>query len=253
MDSPNEPPDGNSMPFSSDAFLFQSVPPKRGAGADIGGSSVPSSQGCSQTPLLIGLAHNEAHQGQVPSSTSATTAAAHSSIQHQRPSWDPAMLLNPFAHRKSREQQSVARQPFAPCGQFSNGGIAQPSNPVPTEFQFSDLNDFSSSSAPSQQTSAFQDPAKTMSNGMLGSMIEHMNNVQDRSTVPVAKRRKIEGEGDEEAQKNGFHGASSGTLSLYVKQKQQEAQSMPGLKQAQPTLDLTGGMWLPSFMMLREG
>lgn len=112
---------------------------------------------------------------------------------------------------------------------------------MPTQFQFSDLNGFSSSSAPSQQNSAFQDPATRMPNGMLGSMIENMNGVQDRSTVPVAKRRKIEEEGDE-IQKNGFRSASSGILSGYIKQKQQEAHSMPSSKQAQPTLDLTGGI-----------
>lgn len=80
--------------------------------------------------------------------------------------------------------------------------------------------------------------------GLMGSMIEQMNNVQDRSTVPVAKRRKVELDVDEERPKNGFHSASSGILSGYIKQKQHEKQSTPSLKQDRPTLDLTGGMYL---------
>lgn len=151
------------------------------------------------------------------------------------------MLLNPFAYRKAREPQAIARPAFAPSGQFSNGRVTQPRDPVPTQFQFSDLNGFPSSSTPSRQTSATQVPTTTMPNSMLGSMIEHMNGVQDRSTVPVAKRRKIEGEGDDEAQKNGVRSAGSSILSSYIKQKQQEGQSLPSAKKAQSTLDLTGG------------
>lgn len=75
-------------------------------------------------------------------------------------------------------------------------------------------------------------------------MIERMNNVQDRSTVPVAKRQKMMVEDDSDGgRKNGFSSSSSGLLAGYVKDKQRAAASASG--QAHPTLDLTGGTCPP--------
>lgn len=87
-------------------------------------------------------------------------------------------------------------------------------------------------------------------NGM-GSMIERMNNVQDRSTVPVAKRQKMLSDDDSEVgRKNGFSTSSSGILSGYVKDKQREAQSHSGPASGKPhaLLDLTGGNYPPFFL-----
>jgi hypothetical protein len=74
-------------------------------------------------------------------------------------------------------------------------------------------------------------------------MIERMNNVQDRSSVPVAKRRRIEEDLDDQGSQSGFNSnGSSGMLSEYVKQKQQEGQKAPSAaSQSQTTVDLTGG------------
>lgn len=78
----------------------------------------------------------------------------------------------------------------------------------------------------------------------MSSMIERMNHVQDRSSVPVAKRRRIGDDSQDQGSRNGFHGnGSSGMLSGYVKQKQQEGQATPSMTpQSQSTIDLTGGI-----------
>lgn len=89
-------------------------------------------------------------------------------------------------------------------------------------------------------------------NGM-GSMIERMNNVQDRSTVPVAKRQKMMSNDDSEGgPKNGFSRSSSGILSSYLKDKQRAALPMLGVPApasggSHATLDLTGGNCSPFF------
>ncbi|KAL2292654.1 hypothetical protein FJTKL_07758 [Diaporthe vaccinii] len=77
----------------------------------------------------------------------------------------------------------------------------------------------------------------------MSSMIERMNHVQDRSSVPVAKRRRIGEDSQDQGSRNGFHGnGGSGILSGYVKQKQQEGQAAPSMTpQSQSTVDLTGG------------
>lgn len=74
-------------------------------------------------------------------------------------------------------------------------------------------------------------------------MIERMNNVQDRSTVPVAKRRRVGDDSQDQGSRNGFHGnGGTGMLSGYVKQKQQEGQAATSITpRSQSTVDLTGG------------
>lgn len=71
--------------------------------------------------------------------------------------------------------------------------------------------------------------------------------------MPVAKRRRIDFDEDVDDQRgqNGFHGSgSSGMLSGYVKQKQQEGQEFPSaMSQSQTTVDLTGGTCRPCFPM----
>lgn len=79
----------------------------------------------------------------------------------------------------------------------------------------------------------------------MGSMIERMNGVQDRSTVPVPKRRKIAEDdgGDAHRFKSHDGGSSSGMLSGYLEEKKRADQPMPtsltGKKT--PVLDLTAG------------
>lgn len=79
----------------------------------------------------------------------------------------------------------------------------------------------------------------------MGSMIERMNGVQDRSTVPVAKRQKIMEEDAEGLMKSHQSSSSSGLLSGYLKEKQRAEQSMSGLPAARKTqvLDLTAGTY----------
>lgn len=128
-----------------------------------------------------------------------------------------------------------------PLGPNSNGITPDLNNPLQVEFQFSNSNSFPNYPTPAPSSSAALDPTNPTPNGM-SAMIERMNKVQDRSTIPMAKRRRIEDAFEDDRPKNGFHGGSSGMLSDYVKQKQQEGQSRYPPIQAQPTLDLTGGI-----------
>lgn len=94
-------------------------------------------------------------------------------------------------------------------------------------------------------TSPLNGTAGPVPSGM-GSMIERMNNVQDRSSVPVSKRQKMMSDDDSEGKpKNGFAGrSSSGILSGYVKDKQRAGLSVLSASasgKAYATLDLTGG------------
>lgn len=86
-------------------------------------------------------------------------------------------------------------------------------------------------------------PAFAFSNGAMSSMIERTHNVQDRSLVPIAKRRRIDD--DDNGSRNRFHGSGGGILSNYVKQKQNEGHSSSTGMRTPPTfaeIDLTGGI-----------
>lgn len=152
--------------------------------------------------------------------------------------WSPAALLNP--------KSAIASQSIAPASIPSRSHIhgANATNSIATQFafQFSSPNDAPTFRAQPSQPPMTPDAGMSRSstpNGM-STMIERMNNVQDRSSVPVAKRRRIEEDLDGQSGQNGFSSnGSSGMLSEYVKQKQQEGQEAASA--ASTTVDLTGG------------
>lgn len=207
-----------------------------------------------------------------------------STSSSQQPWMNPALLLNPTGKHRNAVQPgpSANGSPSGPSPQSNltfeftntNGNSIEsdPRNQFNSDVQYSNLNHPSPSNllAPSNSHSfSGHDPSASpysiphhMSNvtnslpnsplhslinsppNGMGSMIERMNNVQDRSTVPVAKRQKMMSDDDGEGgRKNGFSTSSSGILSGYVKDKQREAQAegASASGKAHALLDLTGG------------
>ena len=110
-------------------------------------------------------------------------------------------------------------------------------------FQFSSTNGTPNSGYQSPATPTPEDvngnsqdaPAAGMSR-----MIERMNNVQDRSSFPLPKRRKIGEDEDGSSTPGTFRSGGNGMLGEYVRQQRDQTQSVPTLKSA-PSVDLTGG------------
>lgn len=162
----------------------------------------------------------------------------------QLQTWDAATLLNPKAAASGQQAgpSSLPSRPPSNGPQFTNNHAPQ------VAFQFSTPDATNNLHAHPARPSTTPDgagtPRHSTPNGM-SSMIERMNNVQDRGSVPVAKRRRIGEDSQEQGSRNGFHGnGGSGMLSGYVKQKQQEGQAAHSIApQSQSTVDLTGGTW----------
>lgn len=176
--------------------------------------------------------HN--HEGEVTNASGAnrTTMPPHNS-------WDAAALLNPRGFNADSKQR-----PASPAQLLSNG-LKHHTNGQPNlQFQFSNASDSSSGYSQPSSSSAGLEAANSVSaptqNGMT-SMIERMNNLQDRRSVPMVKRRKIDEDASHQTPRNAFSSGSSGMLSEHVHQKQQDKQSTPAALQSQSTLDLTGG------------
>lgn len=105
-------------------------------------------------------------------------------------------------------------------------------------FQFANADDCSAHH-PSSEPATPGAGAPQGANGV-GGWIERMNNVQSRSTVPEAKRRRTEDGQDFAARSNNIPvRGGSGMLGHYVKERREEADGS-GLQQTM-TVDLTGG------------
>lgn len=79
----------------------------------------------------------------------------------------------------------------------------------------------------------------------MGNMIERINDIQDRSSVPHAKRRKVDtpeadAEAEAERKAKGYGAGSGGALGAYVKEKREEGQRNNSARSSQ-TVDLTEG------------
>ncbi|KAK6853338.1 SNF2 family domain-containing protein [Apiospora arundinis] len=156
-------------------------------------------------------------------------------------SLNAAQLLNPRQYMTASHQNNVSgRSTPATFPSRSSG-------PTSLDFQFSSPNEGYASNASTPPSFAYNgafDISHTPSpvNGF-GGMIERMNNVQDRSTVPHPKRRKVEtidldDSADEKTSSNFGHGGSGGMIGQYVKEKKEEAANSPSLSRAN-TVDLT--------------
>ncbi|KAB5523936.1 SNF2 family N-terminal domain-containing protein [Coniochaeta sp. 2T2.1] len=168
------------------------------------------------------------------------------------PSGQQNALLNPKGHNAAlpRTQSSVQMSRPMP-----NGFGSQP----PVAYQFSSASDSNLHAMHGQglpyhnQNPAFLSQQQAQTNGM-GSFLERMNNVQDRSDVPQPKRRKTVAEGDipdPNAPNGGFHFGSGGILGQAVKDEQQKNPAQPRTGRVE-TVDLTSADADEDVVMLQK-
>ncbi|KAI5926168.1 SNF2 family N-terminal domain-containing protein [Camillea tinctor] len=147
--------------------------------------------------------------------------------------YSPALLLNPRAYATGPSVQNNGSPVLL---NRSNGS-------TPLQFQFATPDDVSMSEP---QLSFPQRPIPTNgqlmthengTNGGVGSMIERMNNVEERTAIPQQKRRKLEAENGTEY-KHSFGGGGSGMVGQYVKDRRQEGTSRSSIQSVE-TVDLT--------------
>ncbi|KAK6214450.1 Phosphatidylinositol 4-kinase LSB6 [Pestalotiopsis sp. IQ-011] len=146
---------------------------------------------------------------------------------------NPAMLLNPRGYQPSPTFRSE-----------ETNGHANSNDAGYLDFQFSTPNDGTGSSAstpsaffPQDSGSAIHSHAHTPVNGY-GNMVERLNNVQARSSVPQPKRRKVDADGND-ATSSGFGGGGgSGMLGQYIMDRREEAAKDPALQRVD-TVDLS--------------
>ncbi|KAK9770337.1 putative SWI/SNF-related matrix-associated actin-dependent regulator of chromatin subfamily A member 3-like 1 [Seiridium cardinale] len=149
---------------------------------------------------------------------------------------NPALLLNPKGYVGSPKPSPGA------TGGTSNGN-GDLSDASFLDFQFTSPNDGTASSAstpssflPQGYDSAEHSHAHTPVNGF-GTMFERMNNLQERTSMPQPKRRKVEAEENGPAL-SGFGNGGSGMLGQYVKDRREEAAKNPALQRVD-TVDLS--------------
>ncbi|KAK8042686.1 SNF2 family DNA-dependent ATPase [Apiospora phragmitis] len=157
---------------------------------------------------------------------------------------NPAILLNPRAAFTTASRTNNVSGRSTPANYPSRS-----SAPTSLDLQFSSPNEGYASNASTPPSFSYNggfDISHTPSpvNGF-GSMIERMNHVQDRSTAPHPKRRKVEtididDSADEKAPSMFGNGGSGGMMGQYVKEKKEEAANSPSLSRAD-TVDLTEG------------
>ncbi|KJZ79916.1 hypothetical protein HIM_00630 [Hirsutella minnesotensis 3608] len=188
-----------------------------------------SSQMALDPPLVPNPSHSDNHASQGRSSHSPGAM----------PAWDPAALLQPG--RKANSAVDLRRvgasRPQQPQHQISkqrtNSSVSSP-----MVFQFTNLNEAPAPSPPPESLPSATHAASG-ANGV-GTWIERMNNVQSRSAVPQAKRRKTQDGQDFAARSNTIPvRGGSGVLGEYVRDKRKEADNL-GFTPAM-AVDLTEG------------
>lgn len=98
-----------------------------------------------------------------------------------------------------------------------------------------------------QSASSHADTATPHGNGAngpanrVGSWIERVNNLRDRSDVPQSKRRKLDGNEPSQEAKNLPVRSGSGILGAYVKERRNEDVAVAAMPNT--TVDLTDGGW----------
>ncbi|GJN80826.1 hypothetical protein PLIIFM63780_004356 [Purpureocillium lilacinum] len=154
------------------------------------------------------------------------------------PSWNPAELLQPGRRANSAiDLRSGLTNHAMSAPHLSSRDRSSSGAPTPMVFQFA-TGDESTNSGFTSEASTPSNSGEPRQNGV-GNWIERMNNVQSRSAVPQAKRRKTEDGQDFAARTSNIPvRGGSGILGSYVREKRLEgdAQGSP----ASATVDLTG-------------
>ncbi|KAJ9131553.1 SNF2 family domain-containing protein [Pleurostoma richardsiae] len=165
---------------------------------------------------------------------------------YQPKNWTPAELLNPKAPASSSASSAARSRQSRP---MQNGAGTADS----LTFQFSSTSDAPSPQDPAPRHSADllghgRQHSSTLPQGM-GSMIERMNNVEDRAFAPAPKRRRIEEDVERSQAIQLPRSGGSGILGQYMRDKRQEGRATPSVAEGEsvPTVtrvesvDLTGG------------
>ncbi|TDZ65081.1 DNA repair protein RAD5A [Colletotrichum trifolii] len=159
---------------------------------------------------------------------------------YQPQTWNAQSLLAPrsqaapssVARRSSPNSQALANR-TAPTSHGANNAVV---------FQFASPNDTPSESLTPHMASGASTPVgdgRASPYGM-ANVIERMNNVQDRASVPQPKRRKVDTPESDVDNKKFTGGGGSGILGAYVKDKQEEGKKERPNVYTQ-TVDLTEG------------
>ncbi|KAI9171188.1 SNF2 family DNA-dependent ATPase [Paramyrothecium foliicola] len=153
------------------------------------------------------------------------------------PSWNPAALLQPS--RQTFSNTTTSKQSPDSLHASRNVANGRSRSAAPTEslvFQFSTANR-NSSEGPHSESST---PGVGNANSGVGSWIERVSNVQNRSVAPQPKRRKVDdSEGSQDGASVPVRSGGGGILGEYVKEKRKEGNS--NLASPAMTVDLTDG------------
>lgn len=149
--------------------------------------------------------------------------------------YNPADLLNPRASAVPSRPKFAHEAPPATLHGSSSMGSA-------LAFEFASPHDGTASSAstPPSFVSRGSDGAyrtPTPVNGY-GGMIERMNNLQERTSMPQAKRRRVDLQEDDLNHRNFGGGAGTGILGQHMRDRREEAAKNPALVRVN-TVDLT--------------
>lgn len=154
------------------------------------------------------------------------------------PSWSPAALLQPGRRNTSIDDaRNFMPNQSRTWHQPTPEDRANSENGNTVVFEFASSNATPVSTPPSGDSPA---PGLPMPNGV-GSWIERMNNVQTRSAIPQAKRRRVDEGGDSPNGNNVSVRGSGSTLGDYVRERRREANGVSTLSASASTVDLTDG------------
>lgn len=156
------------------------------------------------------------------------------------PSWSPDALLNP------NRQIPTTPNPIRPTPRHTfppqNGQYFQPDPNMnsSTVFQFASPNEVASA-GPSSRAST---PSSINGQGAnpFPNLFDNLNNVQDRSTIPRPKRRRLEDQEGPQGNTQPMRGGSGG-LGAYVKEQQKKGNG--STMASAMTVDLTDGIIYP--------
>ncbi len=136
------------------------------------------------------------------------------------PSWPAASLLNPkgLSYNTALATTTPSRSP-----KMTQPALAPAPSPASQIFQFTSPSDpLDSDATPAAEARSngmrsLSDPSGSFG---IGGMLERNFNLQDRTSVPEPKRRKIDTEDGLHKSKNSFRGKSSGILAHHLNGKE---------------------------------
>ncbi|KAJ3479596.1 hypothetical protein NLG97_g8282 [Lecanicillium saksenae] len=161
--------------------------------------------------------------------------AGHSPRPGTMQSWNPAALLQPGRRQPNSRLGTPSSNPASPLPSALRDRADSDASAHNTIFQFSTTTGDSASDIPSGPST----PGSITPVSGVGSWIEHVNNVQARSAIPQAKRRKVDEFGNDRQTTNMPTRNGGGGLGDYVRDQQQ--QSNGALATQAMMVDLTAG------------